>query len=88
MNWNYDTPFDEMFDFNRDGHLDRGEEACRNIYIMEQIEGDNNEDDDDLKLSKYDEDDSDCESDNPEFDGEYSFEREYGIDDEDDLRLI
>ena len=68
MNWNYDTPFDEMFDFNRDGHLDRGEEACRNIYIMEQIEGDKDEDDDDLKLSKYDEDDEDYDEDDPDYD--------------------
>ena len=57
MSTDQKTPFDSMFDFNRDGHLDRAEEACRDIYIMELMEAENeeeDEDEDDLDFDEYD----------------------------------
>ncbi len=56
--WSRDVEnsFDDMFDLNRDGRLDIGEQGYQQDFLMRQIEEDeDDEDDDDLDELDFDE---------------------------------
>ena len=60
--------FDSLFDLNRDGFLDAGEEAMQMEFIMENIEGDGSSDEDDDDDDDFDNDDFDKDDYDSDFD--------------------
>ena len=54
---NVENSFDEMFDLNRDGKLDFGEQAFQQDFITRDIESNNGSNDEDDDLDELDLDD-------------------------------